>query len=203
MKYFNDLTDVEILGLTDTDIQNYIELDIAVAGIKFVEKPTMEEPVKVNIVPKDVAYQVGDLLFADAETAQKVANLVSYKRCYDTGYNYKFLKPAEETSVDTVKFYTEVQLLQYKDELEVYHKLKGVYDKLKKEYTAYLDSVRGIKSNVLDRVQVCKEEVERIENLKGQYSKYLELANQDSEIAKNFFVKAYSEETYLKVIGEK
>jgi len=196
MKYFENLTDTEILALTEQEIEHYTQLRAAQEGLAIVPKPALPEPKEPSIKKTVTVYEAGGILFLDILDAEAFLELKPYKQDYSHGgYNYLFLKEIED-EITTKRMYCEEQVNNLKVELQKYKEKKDAYNSEQNKYAIFTRKLRELNKSIYDKVKELKDQECRKLELKKQYGIYLELANQDEEIAKNFFVKAYSEEEY-------
>lgn len=109
MKGFTEMTDQEILALTEEDVQKLIKLRMMEEGIKIMDKPKIPELFEIE--PADIQYFSIPLLdgfaFTDINEATKVAEILKSAKSlrkvdYDwnkLGSDYKFLKRVRNTSL--------------------------------------------------------------------------------------------------------
>lgn len=109
MKGFTEMTEQEILALTEEDVQKLIKLRMMEEGIKIMDKPKIPELFEIE--PADIQYFSIPLLdgfaFTDINEATKVAEILKSAKSlrkvdYDwnkLGSDYKFLKRVRNTSL--------------------------------------------------------------------------------------------------------
>lgn len=109
MKGITEMTEQEILALTEEDVQKMIKLRMMEEGIKIMDKPKIPELFEIE--PADIQYFSIPLLdgfaFTDINEATKVAEILKSAKSlrkvdYDwnkLGSDYKFLKRVRDTSL--------------------------------------------------------------------------------------------------------
>lgn len=109
MKGITEMTEQEILALTEEDVQKMIKLRMMEEGIKIMDKPKIPELFEIE--PADIQYFSIPLLdgfaFTDINEATKVAEILKSAKSlrkvdYDwnkLGSDYKFLKKSERSSL--------------------------------------------------------------------------------------------------------
>ena len=105
MKNISEMTEQEIIALSDEDVQKMIKLRMMEEGIKLLDKPKVPELFEIE--PADTQYFSIPLLdgfaFTDIEEATKVAEILKSAKSlrkvdYDwnrLGSEYKYLKKSE------------------------------------------------------------------------------------------------------------
>lgn len=108
MKNISEMTEQEIIALSDEDVQKMIKLRMMEEGIKLLDKPKVPELFEIE--PADTQYFSIPLLdgfaFTDIEEATKVAEILKSAKSlrkvdYDwnrLGSEYKYLKRVNDTS---------------------------------------------------------------------------------------------------------
>jgi len=222
LKTFETLTDQELLVLTQEQIDWYIKLKKAEAGIRIVLCP--ETPEYRGIPDRDFTlYDVCGFNFEDRETAEEIASVINSKvtKAFKVEYDYygggsehKYAKPYEGNLVD-VKIETVYKQQTYngiKDILISNKKIEKAYLELKSEYDEQEEASSEIVEKIYQTISEAKERKEKFENYLIRIQEYLRLSNGDVTVAWNFFEKAYeidvamknsiiSNETYLECIS--
>ncbi len=127
MKGFTEMTEQEILALTEEDVQKMIKLRMMEEGIKIMDKPKIPELFEIE--PADIQYFSIPLLdgfaFTDINEATKVAEILKSAKSlrkvdYDwnkLGSDYKFLKKSERYKFNG---YERLNRLTYKFATDYY-----------------------------------------------------------------------------------
>lgn len=203
MNRIEDMTHEEIVALTDEEIDNMIKYYCAEKGIKFLPVPVKPEIVKID---NDVMFEWNGLITADKELLEKFRKLfednryefVSDSYFSDIGYDYKYASPIEKYDYDrlieiaTRKFYSKEKLEQYRKELAKYKSDNVEYERLIKEYKENEQTKNDHIGWIIEKINIHKQ-MER--NLKTYIelieNQYCDLAENNAQIAFNFFKKAY------------
>jgi hypothetical protein len=218
MKKFEELTEKELLNLTEGEISFYIKLKMAEEGVKFLKE--IEEPKYEEIPPYDSkAYVVGVLMDAvvfnnikDAETVADTLRKIKMHRLrtdYNSGDYIKYKEEVDKPAYDwdffdirvidsySPELYKEVKkLIKYNKELEKNYK---------NEFEKYQEEIRKrqiIENSILDKISEVKEKYDKLDNYASIfYNEYLPLAENNKDLAMKFMKKAYNltkdEEEYI------
>lgn len=205
MKGFTEMTEQEILALTEEDVQKLIKLRMMEEGIKIMDKPKIPELFEIE--PADIQYFSIPLLdgfaFTDINEATKVAEILKSAKSlrkvdYDwnkLGSDYKFLKKSENSDFDIISGWA------YSDEL--YAKIsnfaaqnkvmKEQAAKDQKEYDEKMQEASGIISEISGWVKEVKVKYERLNRLTYKFATdYYPLSDHNEDMAMKFMAKAYS-----------
>lgn len=211
MKKINEMTEQEILALTEEDVQRMIKFSMMENGIKIIEKP--KEPDLFEISPADTqCYSIPILdgyAFTDIEEAKAVAealqNAVSLRKVeYDwnkLGSDYKYLTKKERYSYKGESDFVMMSLWIYSKEL--YAKItdnafqnklaKERYEKEKREYEDNLKESSGIIQEIRERVSEVQYKYKRLESITYKFAAdYYPLSDDNEKMAIKFLDKAYS-----------
>lgn len=212
MKRFYELSEEEILALEYDALEKYVKRECAEEGVKFSEEPKMGElPKKPSSNFENVFCVIGfhDLYFKDKEEAESTAALLNslesrvkvdyyqYEEKYYTEHDHKRYSVGD-VSVTTRE--EAIELQNYKKEKErVEKEFREVHDRWCEEMEKY----ESIKKPIIDRWEEIQNKHNTMNNhLYRVKHEYLELANNDLDIALNFLKKAYSidveTETYIR-----
>jgi hypothetical protein len=207
-KPFEQLTDKELLELTQDQIDWYIKLKKAEAGIRIVVCP--ETPEYRQIPDKDFTlYEVCGYHFEDRETAEEIARAVNGKitKAYKVDYDYyrggsdhKYAKPYEGNLVDVniVTVYKKETYFGIKDILISNKKIEDAYKDLKNEYDQQEEASSEIVEKIYGAIIGARERKQQYEEYLTRIQEYLRLSNGDTTVAWNFFEKAYTIEPTVK-----
>lgn len=207
-KSFELLNDSELLNLTQEDIDWYVKLKKAEAGIRIVAAP--ETPVYRSIPEKDVTlYEVCGFHFPDQETAQEIANFVNGRILgamrvdYDWnrgGSDFKYAAPYSGglVNVDIVKCFSRATYDSIKDVILSNKKIEEAYKSLKSEFDEQEEKATEIVEKIYEAITKAKERKQQYETYITRIQEYLRLANGNTEVAWNFFEKAYTIEPLVK-----
>lgn len=211
MKKINELTELEIFNLSDSDIELMIKLKKAEEGIKFIPKP--KAPSLFEVKEQDMLVYscslLGDqLTFESVEEMNTVLNAIKEtKSKFRIDYNYNKSDSSKKFAtrelkqpygsewhtttsqrVYSVELYNEVIDLLFQNK-----KLTDQFEKELKEYESLLNDAKWIEDEINEIVMEVKEKFWKLESFcKKMKFDYLPLANDNEEIAMAFMDKAYS-----------
>lgn len=198
MQWINELTDQEIMSLSDEQVIAMVKRKCAEEGVKILENP--EEPIAIQIQPELMLYQVGSYFFensADADAAVLVL-VKAFEQQYDysTGYHYKFPKRIDGSglSVEPTKMFSKKQIDSYRDELVAYKEAQERHSELSKEYKESLSHREQFVDEIWSKVREVRAKYDKLNSMRSQYREYIVIGNGDEQLAWQFFVKAYGEQ---------
>lgn len=208
MKTFDELTDAEVLALTDAEIERYIDLECARAGVPLLPPepgPKPEEPA----AEKDVTlYEVGGDLFRDQETALRVAGVINeagrVRLDYIPGPGFtRIVGGADEpVSVQAVAHYSAARWDEVKAAVHAYEEAKGRWDAENSEYNKALSARRKSVEWVWDRIHEVREGERRRERYLSLLRRYIDLADGDEVLARKFLLDSEPEAAKYLPEGE-
>lgn len=208
-----ELTEQEILNLTNEEIEMMIKVKMAEEGIKFTSYP--EKPVYHQIEkPTTKAYYCNLLglkfSFTDMNELLSVLSVVntcksicSIDNNYDLPDGFKnFMRPSVENanwsqdagdSIIPITVYTNKEYCEIKEQLTENSKLKKQFEYELKAYNADVDSAKWIRDEINGRVNEVNEKYYKLGSYVRKFKHdYLPLSDGNEEIAMNFLEKAYS-----------
>lgn len=210
-KYITDMTDQEILALTDDDLKRMIQLKMLEEGIKILVRP--EEPQYAEVPAKDlsgfcvkVGYSHDHIYYANRESAERVIVAIraeqdslrkyDYISSYSTSYEHTFspYDPEPEITVEETRVYSRGLFDQVRDALTGNKKLKDAYEKQLKEYKGAEEAAAWIRDEVNNCYYEVTSKYREFESMLAKFQEYLQLADNDSAQASVFFEKAYHPE---------
>jgi hypothetical protein len=195
MKSFEELTDKELLGLTDEMVQYYVDYACAQAGVPFLP-PYPNEPEKSRITPDTVLYQVGELKFADRSIAEQIVSIAKGKMVetdYISGPSYqkKISSRTKTPSISEIDVFSEDAWKSYGTAVVQYESDKKDYESAKKEYDRISSLRNSVSDEIYMKISKVKEAERKKENYRLLFKNYLDLSKGDREIAFAFLEKAY------------
>jgi hypothetical protein len=110
------------------------------------------------------------------------------------GYNYKSVEPVEGNSIIPRNFFKEDALLKVKKMLIENNEIKETNSKLEESYKKFEEATKRCKDNVYSIYYAACTKEREVNNAVSAFQRYLDLAENDKEIALNFFNKAYNDE---------
>lgn len=220
MKKINEMTEQEILALSEKDIQNMIKFRMMEEGIKVIDKP--KKPELFEIEPADQKVYVIPVLngyaFTDFAEAQKVADALreakSFRKVdYDwnkLGSDFKYLEKKDRYTYDYAGDFGINEIRVYSNKLyasivDFAAQNKAMIKQVEKDMKAYDDAYAAASDITLEirgRVTKVREKYERLERLTHSFANdYYPLSDNNEEMAIKFMSKAFTltgdEEKYI------
>ena len=219
MKNINELTEHEILELTNKDIDMLIRLKKAEEGVRMTLRP--ESPLYEDIdEPEKTIYSCGlfgqYLVFEDVEEMKAVIDIIKNsktKSAINTTYSSDVkhtimeIKPSNYSSakwdtIETMNVYSEQKHKDLKKKISNNKKLKEQYEKEFKEYEKSVSDSRWIEDEINERTYEVRAKYDMLNSYCNKFKNdYLPIAEDNKEIAMKFMSKAYpltdDEESYV------
>lgn len=222
MKFIQDYTQEELVALTDEEVEKIIKVTLADNGLIIPVCPTMPSLKEIQ-GPDTIVYTVAgiesDICFTKKEIAEDAANILrsnysllrrlqydyniggEYKRVDPINTSYHFARGIESIIVVEKRVYSQELYNRIHEDIEQNKKLEDQYDKLKETYDKQYEEAQEIRDEVWDAVNNARDKQYAKETKLNQFKEYLELADQNVDIAWKFMKKAYSvsqeEENYI------
>ena len=210
MKKINEMTEQEILALSEQDIQNMIKFRMMEEGIKIIDKP--KKPELFEIEPADKKVYIIPILngyaFTDFAEAQKVSealqNAKSFKKIeYDwnkLGSDYQYLEKKDRYSYSYPNDFGVNEIYVYSNELhanivDFAAQNKVMTKQVESDMKAYNDAYAAaseITLEIRNRVSEVREKAARLERLTQKFADdYYPLSDNNEDMAIKFMEKAY------------
>lgn len=192
MKRFNELTDLEKIGLTDLEVEQYTKIECAYRGIIIPVPP--KEKAKTVFEPSTKFYTAsyGSPYFTSIEDAEAYSDIM--KKSFDSSpiagdYDKPYYaNPAYKNKDITSRLlYTQEEA----KELEQVFKDNKQIDLEWKDYYTALKYYEGVEKEIWSEIAELKYKKEREEYYDKVYQDYVDLANGGNNIGFTFFEKAY------------
>lgn len=211
MKNINEMTEQEILALSENDIQNMIKFRMMEEGIKIVDKP--KKPELYEIEPADQKVYTIPILdgyaFMDLAEAQKVSealkNAKSFRKVdYDwnkLGSQYKYLEKKERYTYSNSDDFGITETSVYSNELyanivDFAAQNKAMMQQVEKDEKAYNDAYAAasdITLEIRNKITEVREKAERVKRLTLKFANdYYPLSDNNEDVAMKFMSKAFS-----------
>lgn len=213
MKNVKELTEQEILALTDGEITLRIKLKKAEEGVKLVPKP--QDPSYFEIEePDKTVYSCDmfgdDLCFENIEELTKLIQVVSGSdtKCsvtYDynkAGSEYTYISSKLKTrgyssrdwsSTSSKRVYSIERYNALVDMIASNKKMKEQYEKELKEYEAIISEAKWIEDEINGRVREVRDKYWKLNEYCRKFRfDYLPIADGNKDVAMKFMDKAYS-----------
>lgn len=208
MKDIDEMTDQEIVQLTDEEIEKMIKIKAMEQGIKLMSRP--EKPEYETIPgPKRIFYRIPILyghLFGSKEDAEAVsaalrksASLVKADIDWDTcdsphtyhKYNSDNYDP-NDLSVVEVYAYTSDEYEAIFDSLERNKDKRSDYDKKLGEFMDYCDNIADIEDRIVAKVEGTRLWFNNMQKLTNKFAvEYMPCTDGDERKALEYIGKAY------------
>lgn len=220
MKKINEMTEQEILALSEQDVQNMIKFRMMEEGIKVIDKP--KKPELFEIEPADQKVYIIPVLdgyaFTDFAEAQKVADALreakSFRKVdYDwnkLGSNFKYLEKKDrytynnegDFSISEISVYSSKLYANIVDFAAQNKAMQKQVEKDMAEYDNAYAAASDITLEIRSRISEVREKHERLERLMHSFANdYYPLSGNNEEMAMKFMSKAFTltgdEEKYI------
>lgn len=220
MKKINEMTEQEILALSEQDVQNMIKFRMMEEGIKVIDKP--KKPELFEIEPADQKVYVFPVLdgyaFTDFAEAQKVADALreakSFRKVdYDwnkLGSNFKYLEKKDrytynnegDFSISEISVYSSKLYANIVDFAAQNKAMQKQVEKDMAEYDNAYAAASDITLEIRNRISEVREKQERLGRLTHSFANdYYPLSGNNEEMAMKFMSKAFTltgdEEKYI------
>ena len=198
MKTFYELTDKEILGLTDEEIERYCDIELMRAGVIKPIAPIRPKDPEPMDIRKEQYYEVSlnyrSIVFKTLEQAEVFTKLepLSTDRVYEFEREVSVISYSRDLSIKTIEVANSDDVNKYKVKAGLYKKEKEEYDKLFKKYNEECSAFQEITEGVFDKRREVENKNRQIDKIIETFEGYLVLADNDKKIAFNFLKKAYS-----------
>lgn len=199
-KAFSELTESELVNLSSEDVTRYIDLACAEEGIGLLP-PRPVEPTKENVADDLDAYQVGssvDLVFLDAGDAAHVAAAINATRTRGFGeyvsgpsYRRKFHKLSDSVTVTSIRLLSADRLATMGDRLAAYEAEQKAYTADLAEFERTLKARQNVGSSIHSDLEKAHRTYSLRERRRGEYARYLELADGNAAVATRFLLRAF------------
>lgn len=200
--HIDDLTDEQVLALSEEDLQRLVRYRMAEEGIKILDRPV--EPVWEELpVPDVTVWAVGDFEFTDHRSAEVVAETVTdlAGARTNTGYDYSaggygsalHVLPVRDTeaAVARKRAYSPEAWAVHKDALGQQATAKKEFRDRLREFEDAERQAEGVREEVYGRHTEVLATHERRQALVARYAEYLDLAEGQPTVAMAFLRKAY------------
>jgi hypothetical protein len=222
MKQITQLSEQEILQLTDDQLSNMVKYKMAESGIKILDYP--EQPTYGLMPAKDwTLFKVEgiDKLFINKEDAEAVSKLLSEMKDnvalaenayigYDSVTQHAKAFSAEHYAfpgfaiVKETPLYREKTINGVKDIIESNKALKTKYETELKEYKEADTASSDIKAMIYGTYNDVMAKYQKMADMQYKYQQYVKLADGNEETAMKFLKNAYTidEQTEYYVQGK-
>lgn len=199
MRAFEDLSNEEILALTDEDIQRYCDLACAQEGAPLLPPEPGEKPVKPDHEPDVPVFSAGGEYFLSQEVALGVAEAINAGRPvtwdYAGGWPHKRITGTKEyaEAVAASRFFSAAKWEEVKGEILAHEEAKTRWEKEKKEYDEAVKARSRVTEWIWDKISEVREAERQRERFTSLLTRYLDLADGDEVVARKFLFDAHPE----------
>lgn len=192
-----DLDMFQIAALTEDEVQRYIDLACAEAGVCL--SPPKPAPIpKCKAIPDIVAYQVEGLIFESEDDAREVATLAASFPMLERGtrdYNWSvhYADPRlEPPQVKPLRLWSVSGYQIARNEVEAHAERERAYAKEMERYRTAEKARKPHEETVRALVRQAREYVDRHHRFVDEFRRYIDLAD-DIIVARNFFLLAHAD----------
>lgn len=192
MKRYTDLSVEELANLTDEQIQKFIDIEVAFAGVQMVPKPLSYEPFNFQVKPAMKAYSVKGVLVASRKVAETLQQSIVYQENYNyPDYDHKYLEEQKTQEIDIREFYLKEDLETVKTQVAAAKKAEAEFKAANKLFCEYEQQTSAFQTEVLEVVNTARRIMDQRRQAQVAYDKYLNLADGNEKIAVKFFRDAF------------
>lgn len=195
---FEDLTDEQVRTLTDEQVERYIDLECALAGVPLLPATAPVKPDGVQKQKDIEAYEVGDIVFVNRVDADEIATLANHKPRLTTTYShvagaYEQVATAAEddVAVKVVRHYSPQRWAQEREAVSAAARAENAYQSEVRAYDETVKRRREASEHVRRRIEDVHENYYRQQQLQREYDRYLDLADGNAEVAARFLDNAH------------
>ena len=199
MKRISELTEVEILVLTDEQVQKYIDYECALEGVPMLPPSPGPEPAKVTASPDATLYKVAGQNTLSSDHATRILDACNSGQLIETNnarndYQTIYVSPMldkdyNRPKIETSQVHSQEQWDTIKDNFTNYADRKSEWDVHNKLYQSALKERREISDSVYAITADARKHSYDRDNLRNEFAKYLELAEGNRKVALNFLTK--------------
>lgn len=196
MKRIFDMNDEELLALDEDSVVKLIDYECALEGIPMLPPNPGPPPVAEKDV---VVYKVGGFKTTSSEHASCIMKAVVegplVKTVYDHNYKDPYIVQIVQDDHDYPKVETELRYSAelwdvIKTGLEKFESCKVEYSRLDKAFKEALAARSDIDDRAWGQISEARTRRNDREEIRSQFARYLELAENNTTVAMNFLLKA-------------
>jgi hypothetical protein len=158
-KRYNEIAPELLAIASDQEINDLVELEVAIKGIEPVVEPVEIPNPAVSLKPTTTGYKVGSLVFATEAKAKQVAEMATLKEDYDyyASSEHKYIEP-HTYSIEVNKYYNKAEVQTNAAALKEYKKKSEESETKRKEYAAYMETISKVSQSVWNKVHEARQE---------------------------------------------
>lgn len=201
MKRLNEMTNGELLELTDEEKTNLIDLECAHGGVALL--PPLPEKVEVSKPEKDmIIYEIPSFYLQNKDDADMIVDLVESRQMKMADYDWSgseriFKEKSMEIKISCKKCYSKNTLDKYKSDNKEALEAKKAYDTLKDLYNDIRSDRKDIVEDIYGKINEAWKEKSRKDSLQISFDRYLSLAENNATTALKFLRDANPNEKTL------
>jgi len=193
MKTYWDFAEKERAKLTEEEVKVLLDVELMTKGVKKVIAPELKVIQEVKVAT-ETWFEVDDIFFKDAETAQKFIALDPRKSTYDyaSGYDYRYAEPFKQ-EITQKTLYSQQEVLNLSTILKQNKQAKEENEKLLSQYDKDIKEQNKVLNCVWEDYWQCRARESDLQKIRDTKSEYLKMTNNDEVLAIEFLKKIYSE----------
>jgi hypothetical protein len=189
MKKITEMSHDEIIALDRDDIERLIDIDCAEAGIPLRDLAPVApvEPKSERVLN---SYKIMSVVFKTRESAEALQDCL--RKNFRNILRMDYSEPSEyRLKIEDYAYSTDEEIKAQNKDDDLYNKEFAEYKALKDKYDTHLAQRQEVADPILDIYDeaVAKEQVRQM--LQREAARYLELAEYNASIAKNFLEKTF------------
>jgi hypothetical protein len=193
-----DMTEEEILALTDDQINKLIDYECALEGAPMLPPDPGPKPTKDIPEPDVQAYAVAGFNVLDADHAGRILTALNsgtlYNIEYGRNYDVKYLSPITSGSyhapkVEVKSFHSAELWDSIKDTQSAFAEQEKEWNRRKEIYNTAVEGRAKLTESVWEHVGNLRSHAWEREQIRGEFRRYMELAENNSKIALAFLQK--------------
>lgn len=197
MKRINELTESELLELTDEQISNMVDYECAVEGVPMLPPHPGPAPFVEKCKPDIDIYTVGGVYCATAEDAARILDAIANATTifktdgYSDDKRYIAIPPGDYyyPKVEIEKGISATAYAAWKDQNAGLKELIGAYKEQRSTYDDAYKSREEIVQRVNNFISDARRNSYTRDCLRADFARYMELAEGNRRIALNFLEK--------------
>ena len=200
MQRIYDMTEQEVLALTDEQVEKYIDYECALEGAPMLPPAPGIKPVVMTLPPDVQAFLVAGIITREAAHAARIMDAINSGIIYEAEYAGKSYKEQHIVPIGSDSYHMpHVEAKRYHSP-EQWDTIKNAHteiaaeaeqwEKVKKAYDEACNARSKITDNIWEYVGKLRDHAYDRDQLKKEFTRYLELAEDNKRIAFNFLKKA-------------
>jgi len=214
MKSFNELTKEELKNLNETQIEAYIDIELANQGVVkqvniSIDYPDYIKPISVEPERDLTIYEVDGYAFTNKEDAEKLSSFVGQLQQISTSYEwsigsefiYAYNQKINTPSIQIKKVYSETKYNAIKENLKLIKQERERKDKEVEsvnENALNYEAIEKIDYEIRDKVRDSVFFFRQAEKLAYDYDKYFQITEDKEKALETLFTVYNVQDDELK-----